>query len=239
MLRRNAPVPARALARATPRATSPAPRRATLALAALALTGVAAAALPRAAQAQYGAPRAPSAYTTLSVGYQDIGNVHEGGSNSDWLIGGFPVFRGSIEMPIQRNSQLGAVVSYARMPLTYYGTDCNACNADATLWQALGMFRIGGGRGLHQVIEITAGVSSVQDMRQRNAGKIGPGSPVIAPTVALGYGIGYPLSPKMDLVLLQEYGLMFFKRGDALAGSNTSTPRTQVTRIGLRMGLGG
>lgn len=218
------------------RRIAPAPSRA---LAALGVALLAAAGLPRATQAQYAPTRGASAYTTLSVGYQDIGNVHEGGSNSDWLVGGFPVFRGSIEMPIQRNSQLGAVLSYARMPLTYYGADCNACNADATLWQALGMFRIGGGRGLHQVIEITAGVSSVQDVTQRSGGRIGPGSPVIVPTVALGYGIGYPISPKMDLVLLQEYGLMFFKRGDALAGSNTSTPRTQVTRIGLRMGLGG
>ncbi len=227
MLRRSAPAPRRALA----------PARATIAAAALA--ALAAAILPAAARAQY-ASRSPGAWTTLSVGYQDLPNVHEGGSNSDWLIGGFPVFRGTIEMPVNRSSQLGAVVAFARMPMTYYGTDCTGCNADATLWQALGMFRIGGGRGLHQVIEITAGVSSVQDIRQRSGGlKLGPGSPVIVPTVALGYGVGYPLTPRTELILLQEYGLMFFKRGDAPAGSNGSTPRTQMTRIGLRMGLGG
>lgn len=224
MLRRSAPATRRALAPAT------------LALAALAT--LASAILPATARAQLAA-RSPGAWTTLSVGYQDLPDVHEGGSNSDWLIGGFPVFRGTLEMPINRTSQLGAVVAYARMPMTYYGADCNACNADATLWQALGMFRIGGGRGLHQVIEITAGVSSVQDITERNGGKIGPGSPVIVPTVALGYGFGYPITPRTELILLQEYGLMFFKRGDAPAGSNGSTPRTQMTRIGLRMGLGG
>lgn len=223
------------------RRSAPAPRRglapAILALAALAT--LASAVLPATARAQRAA-RSPGAWTTLSVGYQDLRDVHEGGSNSDWLIGGFPVFRGTLEMPVNRSSQLGAVVAYARMPMTYYGADCNGCNADATLWQALGMFRIGGGRGLHQVIEITAGVSSVQDIRQQAGGQpLGPGSPVIVPTVALGYGFSYPITPRAELILLQEYGLMFFKRGDALAGSNRSTPRTQMTRIGLRMGLGG
>jgi hypothetical protein len=225
MLRRSAP-PAR-------RGFAPA------ALAIATLAAIATALAPSRALAQL-VTSSPGAYATLSVGYQDLPDIHEGGSDSDWRIGGFPIFRGSIEMPVNRGSQLGAVVSYARMPMTYYGADCNGCNADATLWQALGMFRMGGGRGLHQVIEITAGVSSVQDIRQQSGGqKLGPGSPVIAPTVALGYGFGYPITPRLDLVLLQEYGLMFFKRGDAPAGSNGSTPRTQVTRIGLRMGLGG
>ena len=192
------------------------------------------------AAAQFPRPMAtatPNTWTTLSVGYLDLGQVYEGESGATWQIGGTPVFRATLEQSTSRGAAIGASLSYANLPMTYYGTACNGCNADGKLWQALGHFRIGGGSRLHQVIELTGGVTSVQDITERNGGKIG-GDPVIAPTVGLGYGLAYPFSPRSQFVLMQEFGLMFFKRGDLPAGSNENHPRTQVTRIGLRLGLG-
>lgn len=205
------------------------------ALLAATVAAPAAAQLPRVSLAT-----TPTTWTTLSVGYMDLPGVYEGGSASTWDIGGFPTFRATIEQEFRRGAQLGAALSYASMPMTYYGADCGGCNADAKLWQALGLFRIGAGTRFHQVIEVSAGVSSVQDVRlEDGGGRIGPTDPVMAPTIGLGYGFAYPLSPRTQFVLMQEFGLMFFKRGDAPAGSDESRPRTQVTRIGLRMGLGG
>jgi len=208
----------------------------------LVLIMLAAAAAPAAGQVRFPtAPARPTAWTSLSVGLYQLQDMYDPESNSTWDFGNIVQFRGTIERDFQRGMSLGVAGTLARAPLTYGGGECpNFCDADLTLWQALGVFRIGGGTsfGLHQVIELAAGVSGFSNFSQRGGGSIGPGT-VIDPTLMIGYGLGYSFSPNMQFTLVQEVGLMMHDRGDRPAGDESNVPRTYATRIGLRFGLGG
>ena len=211
-------------------------RRLTLALLLLA-------AAPAAAAAQVPFPRRasePPAWTSLSVGLFQVQNIYDPESNSGWDFGNIVQFRGTLERTFARGTSFGVAATLARAPLSYTGPECALCDADLTLWQALALFRLGGGAGfgLHQVIELTAGVTGFSNFSRRDGGAIGPGT-VVDPTFKIGYGLGYSLSPNAQFTLLQEVGLMIHRRGERPAGDESNVPRTYATRIGLRFGLGG
>jgi hypothetical protein len=158
-------------------------------------------------------------------------------SDSVWDFGNVFEFRGSLEREFQRGQSFGVVATLARAPLTYDGPECQ-CDADVTLWQALALFRIGGrGIGLHQVIELAAGITGFSGFSARDGESIGPGT-VIDPTFKIGYGLGFPLAWNLEFMLVQEVGLMLHERGDRAAGDESSVPRTSSTRVGIRYGLG-
>lgn len=209
-------------------------RRVTVALIVLAAAGV-----PSGAQVRF-PERAvrPNAWTSLSVGLYQLQNMFDPASNSAWDFGNIVQFRGTLERDLQRGTSLGVAVTFARAPLTYDGLDCPFCDADVALWQALALFRIGGGIGLHQVIELGAGVTGFSNFQRRGGGRLAPQT-VVDPTFSIGYGLGYSLSPSTQLTLLQEVGLMVHRRGDRPAGDESNMPRTYATRVGLRFGLGG
>jgi hypothetical protein len=207
----------------------------------LALTLLASAGAPAAAQERF--PRLPTratTWTSLSVGLYRLPVIFDPGTNSDWDFGSIIQFRGTLERDFQRGTSLGAAVTYARAPLTYNGPDCVApCDADVALWQALALFRMGGGvMGLHQIIEIGAGVTGFSNFQRRGGGRLAPES-IVDPTVSIGYGLGYSFSPNTQFTLLQEVGLMVHRRGSRPAGDESNLPSTYATRIGLRFGLGG
>ncbi len=207
--------------------------------AALAFILVLAAPAPSPAQVRF--PGRPNAWTSVSIGLYQLQDMFDPESNSTWDFGNIVQFRGTLERDFQRGMSLGVIGTLARAPLTYFGDECAAsCDADVTLWQALALFRIGGGVGLHQVIEVAAGVTGFSSFSRRGGGggAIGPGT-VIDPAVHIGYGFGYSLSPTTQFTLLQEVGLMVHQRGDRPAGDESNVPRTYATRIGLRFGLGG
>ncbi len=211
-------------------------RRLTLALVLLAVASA-----PAAAQERFPSRLTnPTAWTSLAIGLYQLQDMYDPESNSTWDFGNIVQFRGTLEREFQRGMSLGVAGTLARAPLTYVGNPCGGCDADVTLWQALALFRIGGGGslGLHQVIELAAGVTGFSNFTQRSGGSIGPGT-VIDPTFNIGYGLGYSLSPNTQLTLLQEVGLMIHQRGDRPAGDESNVPRTYTTRIGLRFGLGG
>jgi hypothetical protein len=185
-------------------------------------------------------PAGPTAWTSLSVGLFQVQDIYDPESNSVWDFGTIVQFRGTLERDFQRGMSLGVAGTLARAPLSYSGPECETiiCDADLTLWQALGLFRIGGGGlGFHQVIEIAAGVTGFSNFSRRDGGTVGPGT-VVDPTFKIGYGFGYSLSPNTQLTLLQEVGLMIHERGDRPAGDESNVPRTWATRVGLRFGLG-
>jgi hypothetical protein len=211
-------------------------RRVTLALILLASASVGSAAQERVPRLL---PR-PNTWASLTIGLYRIPNVlFDPASSSDWDFGSIAQFRGTLERDIQRGTSLGVAVTYARAPLTYDGPDCSFCDADVALWQALALFRVGGGSyGLHQIIEIGAGVTGFSNFQQRGGGRLAPES-VVDPTVNIGYGLGYSLSPNTQFMLIQEVGLMVHRRGNRPAGDESNVPSTYATRIGLRFGLGG
>jgi hypothetical protein len=213
-------------------------RRLTLALAALVIG-----AAPVTAQVRFPTrPATPSAWASLSIGLFQLQDIYDPDSDSFWDFGNIVQFRGSLERSLRRGWSAGIAGTLARAPLSYSGPDCDlpSCDADAMVWQALALLRIGGGGvGLHQVIELAAGVTGFSGFDRRDgAGDIGP-STVIDPTFKIGYGLGVPLAANMEFTLLQEVGLMIHERGDRPAGDESNVPRTYATRIGLRFGLGG
>ena len=217
-------------------------RRFTFALTVLMLL-TAAAGARAAAQERFPVMRrsGPTAWASLSVGLLQVSTMYDPTSNSDWDFGNIVQFRGSLEREIQRGASLGAVASFARAPLTYFGPECVAgCNADAGVWQALALFRIGGGGmfGLHQVIELEAGATGFTNFRENSGVALSPRS-VVDPTFNLGYGFGYSFSPSAQLTVVQQFGLIVHRKGDRPAGDQSNVPRTSVTRIGVRLGLGG
>ena len=181
----------------------------------------------------------PTAWTSLSVGLLRIPTMYDPASEATWDFGNVVQFRGTLEREFRRGASVGVAASLARAPLTYVGPDCGSCDADATLWQALALFRIGGGGfGLHQIIEVGAGVTGFSGFRAREGGDIGSGT-TIDPTVTLGFGLGYSRSPTTQFTFVQEFGLMVHERGDRPAGDESNLPIANTTRIGLRVGLGG
>jgi hypothetical protein len=214
------------------------PRRFVLALILLAT----AAATPAAAQERFPVIRrpGPSSWTSLSVGLLQLQDMYDPPSNSGWDFGNIVQYRGTLERDLQRDMSIGIAVTYARAPLTYVGPDCNICDADAGLWQALALFRIGGAGfvGLHQVIELEAGVTGFTSFKDRGGGTLAPAG-IADPTFNIGYGLGYSIAPSVQLTLVQQVGLMVHRKGARPAGDESNVPRTYTTRIGVRVGLGG
>jgi hypothetical protein len=196
-------------------------------------------ATPAAAQSPFPRiPLRPNAWASLSVGLYNLGDIYDPESDAVWDFGNIFQFRGTLEREFRRGTSFGVAGTLARAPLTYNGPECQ-CDADVTLWEVLGLLRLGGGGiGFHQVIELAAGVTGFSNLSRRTGtGSIGGGS-VIDPTFKIGYGLGFPLARNTEFTLVQEVGLMLHERGDRAAGDESNVPRTWSTRVGIRYGLG-
>lgn len=184
-------------------------------------------------------PLRPNTWASLSVGLYNLGDIYDPESDAVWDFGNIFQFRGALERELQRGTSFGVAGTLARAPLTYVGPECQ-CDADLTLWQVLGLFRLGGGgsMGFHQIIELAAGVTGFSNLSRRTGtGSIGAGT-AIDPTFKIGYGLGIPLARNTEFTLVQEVGLMLHERGDRAAGDESNVPRTWSTRVGVRYGLG-
>ena len=182
--------------------------------------------------------REPIAWTSLSIGWLGHDSMCDEETDACWDFGGAPQWRGTLEFPMGRGATIGAAATIARVPLIYNGgltgNSCVSCDADATVTQYFGNFRIGGGSGFHQIIDLNAGVTVFSNFRSTNGAKLG-GKALTDITVMLGYGFGYSLTPRTQLMLVQDFGLVFHQRQ---TGSAERTAQQQATRIGVRVGLG-
>jgi hypothetical protein len=160
-------------------------------------------------------------------------------TSATWDMGTTFQARASLERAFQNSASVGVVGTFGRGPMTYRGPACSVCSADVSVWQLLAMFRIGGGRGLHQVIEVGAGFTGFTNMAGRNTDQTLPGSSFTDGTVVIGYGFGYPLGAHSSFSLVQELGILFHDSGDSPTASSSNTIRTSVTRVGIRFPLGG
>jgi hypothetical protein len=135
---------------------------------------------------------------------------------------------------------IGVGATHSRVPLIYSGSltqpgSCGSCDADANVTQFLGNFRIGGGTGFHQVIELSAGTTMYSNFRSTDGTKLGTGKSVNDLSFGLGYGFGYSLSARTQVILLQEWMLVLHERRP---GSSQNTTSQQVIRVGGRVALG-
>lgn len=181
----------------------------------------------------------PVAWTSLSLGWLQHGGLCDPDSNSCWNFGSAPQFRATFDMPVGRGATVGLAGTTSRVPLVYDGgllSGCNRCDADANVSQILGNLRIGDGNGLHQVIDISAGMTIFSNFRTTTNGtKLDPARTVSSFTFGVGYGVGYSLSRRFQMFVVQDWGLVIHKR---MSGQTNNTANQTTTRIGARYGMG-
>jgi hypothetical protein len=179
-------------------------------------------------------------WATAWAGYYDPGSFADGRTSSDWLFSDGLGWRGTLEYGLGGGSAIGVVASFARLPLEVRPRTGGASrDADGDILALQALFHAGGGAGLHQVIEVSAGVIEFRNFRARDSGeRLGPLNGDRDLTFALGYGFGFGLSPRAHIALVQDFGYTFHQR-DGLPASASRTTMNRSTRLGVRLGLGG
>lgn len=182
--------------------------------------------------------REPRGWVSLSIGWMQQQGFNDPETGDGWDWGDAPQWRGTLEFPVGRGATFGFAGTIARVPLIYDGLTCSRCDADANISQLMGLFRIGGGgsSSFHQVIDVQAGVTMFSNFREANSGtRLGTGKTSQAFNFGIGYGFGYSLSPRTQVTLVQDFGLIILGRQP---GTSQQTAQQRATRIGIRFGLG-
>jgi hypothetical protein len=183
----------------------------------------------------------PQTWVSGGVGLLQVQRIEDYKTGTTWDYGTIVPWRAGIERTLRNGGALGLVGALARPTFAYSDAagGCDPCDAHGNFFQALAVFRSGGGLGFHQVIELYAGVTGFSNLRQKDTEeRLPPTETVLDPTFAVGYGFAYGFGRGTHLVLVQEVGAMLHRRDDAPSGANTLR-QFQQTRIGLRLGLGG
>jgi hypothetical protein len=198
---------------------------------------------PRESEAQFpsipATRESPRIWAGAGAGIADFQSLIDASTGASWDFGTMFQGRATIERALQGSSSLGLVGTYGRGPMTYRGSSCAVCAADVTVWQLLAMFRIGGGSGLHQVIEVGGGLTGFSNVAGRNTAQELEAASFTDGTISIGYGFGYPITPTTAFSLVQELGILFHNSGSSAGASSSNTIRTSVTRVGLRFVVGG
>jgi hypothetical protein len=179
-------------------------------------------------------------WATAWAGYYDPGSFADGRTSTDWLFSDGLGWRASLEYGIGGGSAIGIMGTYARLPLEVRSrTGAFSRDADGDILSLQALFHGGGGLGLHQVIELSAGVIEFRNFRAKDNGEtLGPPEGDRDLTFALGYGFGFGISARAHIALVQDFGYTFHQR-DGLPASASRTTMNRSTRIGLRVGFGG
>ena len=179
----------------------------------------------------------PNAWASLGIGWLRQGGLCDPGSNSCWNFGDAVQWRASIEKPIGRGATIGGAATTARVPLLYQSTGaCNGCDADANVSQYLAQLHLGGGTGIQQAIDFTAGATVFSNFRDASTGtRLDPAKAVTNFSFSVAYGFAFPVRPNFHVTLSQEYGQIIGKR---MSGVSSNSAQQNITRLGARVGLG-
>jgi hypothetical protein len=205
-------------------------------------------ALPADAQVRRRVPRVPepSLWGGLSVGLLNANDVSDGETESTWDFGraSTPQYRGSLEMAVGRNASVGASATYAHVPFIYRsnlvlpgGEDCSRCDAHLDVISLGASFHYGGGSGLHQVMEASAGALQFRNLKRDGGGRLAPVSGNIDPYFTFGYGFGYSFAPSMQVSVVQDFGLALHE-SKSLTSDQSNTLRQRTIRLNFRYGFG-
>lgn len=186
----------------------------------------------------------PTAWAALGIGLFNGNDVSDGRTESVWDFGrsSNPQYRASIEKAMSRTASIGMTGTYVRAPFTYVttvGGDAVARIPARLDVMTLGAsVHVGGGLGLHQVLEASVGALAYRNLKQDSNGeKLPPVNGNIDPYFTFGYGFGYTFNPSMQVSIVQDFGLALHERtGLTSEDSNTLTQRT--IRLNFRYGFG-
>lgn len=190
--------------------------------------------------------REPAAWTSLGVGLLDMSGIIDKESNSTWAFGQGFQYRATLEKALAGQAALGIAATFAQMPLTYtpsaavipVPSTCDPrCDATANVYGVAGNFHMGGGAGVHQVIQVNIGATMFGNFREEDTGaKLPPNEMDVDVSFQIGYGIGYAIGPRLHASLLQEYGFIVHPNNGE--GSNSRMAQSQATRLSIRYGMG-
>jgi hypothetical protein len=183
----------------------------------------------------------PAWWVSLGVGLYGANDVSDGATNSTWDFGRGTDWqvRLAAEKALQNQFSLGGTVTYVDVPFVYTGPQCGGgCDAHLDLTSLGASFHAGGGTGLHQVLEVSAGASMYRNLhRDLDGVKLAPTGGNIDPFLTFGYGFGYTFNPTMQLSIVQDYGLSLHER-TGLSNDQSNTLIQRTTRLNFRMGFG-
>lgn len=185
----------------------------------------------------------PRAWVSGSYAWARPGTYADGATGTEWSFGDAFVPSATIELPLGRSgTTLGVSASQGEYTLRYAGgalvSACaSGCDAQGRVRTAAVMLRAGGGAGLHQVLELSGGVTQYDRLRRENS------DTPLAPerrrngTLTVGYGLGFPLTQRLQLALVQDLGLVFRSR-EGLPSNASRTVQNSTTRLSVRFGFG-
>ncbi len=190
----------------------------------------------------------PVLWVSFSPGLFQAQTVLDGRTDTAWDFSRSSALtlRGSLELAMRGGAAFGVVGSYANVPMRYFSgldgiggpvPECQPCDAHVKVMSLGGLFHIGGGDGLHQVIEVSAGVTHYRDFVTDDGGSALPPESDTDLAFTIGYGFGYSMNPRFRFTLVQDYGIVVHQ-GEGLGNDAGTTSSQRVTRIGVRMGLG-
>ena len=180
----------------------------------------------------------PNAWASLGIGWLQQGGLCDPGSSSCWNFGNALQWRGTLEYPMGRGATIGVAATTARVPMIYSAQSAcgSGCDADANVSQYLGQLHLGGGTGIQQAIDITAGMTVFTNFRAADTGaRLEPAKAVSNFSFSVAYGFAFPIKQNFQVTLTQEYGQIIGKR---VSGQSSNTAQQNITRIGARVGLG-
>ncbi|MEP6619209.1 MAG: hypothetical protein ABJE47_07840 [bacterium] len=180
----------------------------------------------------------PAAWVSGGIGYQDPWTVLDGTTGSRWQFGNSTPYAASIEKSVASGTTLGIRGNTGSVPMTYVGVASTA-DADATVSQLFATLHVASGREFHTVLELSAGATIYSSFKARGTGdKLPPQVPDNDFAFAFGYGIGYALSPRFSVDVIQDVTTSLHQHVGLAAGDDTSA-RWRTTRVVARLGLGG
>lgn len=192
----------------------------------------------------------PSTWVTAGVGLFTGNGVNDGATESTWDFGNSTNFqyRGSLERSTGNQASFGIVGTYVRVPFEYTSgglvpppgaaTCPGGCDARLDMMTLSAIYRIGGGRGFHQMLEGNAGMVWYRNLtRESDGAALPPTGGNLDPIFSLGWGFGYGLSANTHINLVQDLGITLHeKKGLATGVRNANSVRT--LRFTARFGFG-
>ncbi|MDF1505280.1 hypothetical protein PYV61_20185, partial [Roseisolibacter sp. H3M3-2] len=189
----------------------------------------------------------PSVWASASAGLFQAESIRDGRTNARWDFGNAIQYRATLETVVAPSTTVGVQGTWAPAVPTVVSTlgladapataCAGSCQGSADLMSLTALGRLGGGRGLHQVIELAAGVQQVRRLRRDGGEALLPARDTDLHASA-AYGIGFGLSPRAAVALVQEFGIVSHQR-DFLPGGTSALTQQRVTRLTVRIGSGG
>ena len=198
------------------------------------------------------APRGgePPWIITATLGFLQAETIFDGSTGSAWDFGSALQYRVAVERRLGDQAALGVSVAQASVPLRYFlagestpsTTPCagssSSCDASSDMVTVAASFSAGGSYGLHQILNLGLGISFFDNFREDGSGQeLAPLSGDKDFYMNLGYGLGYGISNRLAVALVQDASFIVHQR-TGLSGNSSSFHRLLVTRLGLRLSLG-